>query len=775
MTLPADSRGVRLQHIALVISMCAGIVINASTSAADFNQEIRPLLSNHCFECHGPDNATRQADLRLDHRQSAMRVISPGKIKRSELIHRITSNDPDVQMPPVDTKKPLTVEQKQLLIDWVKDGADFQQHWSFEPRQVEVIKRHRSDSWSHNPIDYYVYNRLRQEGLSPASQATKATLLRRISFDLTGLPPTLENAKRFLADDRPDWIERYIDQLLDSAAYGEHMALFWLEASRYADTDGYQNDRTRYHHVWRDWVIMAFNQNMPYDQFITDQVAGDQKPNATLNSQIATAFCRNHRINSEDGSIPSEWHVENVADRVDTFGTVFLGLTVSCSRCHDHKFDPISQKDYYELFAYFNNNAEWGVGPNNGNSPPFIEIPKDWPKINDHLNKPVTPEPLKLSNARKEAGNGLKRPQAGSATTLMIMHDLEEPRDTYLLNRGQYNLPDKSQRLYPAVPSALNFKPELKPKTRYELAQWLTHRDHPLTARVAVNRYWQQIFGRGIVKSSENFGSQGSLPSHPALLDYLATSFIESGWDIKALLKQILLSATYQQSSEVNQELIERDPDNTLLTRGPRNRLSGFALRDQALLASGLYVQSVGGPSVKPYMPPRIWRSISNNSYKQDTGDSLYRRSLYTYWRRTIPPPTMMNFNAAAREVCIVNTEPTNTPLQALTLLNNKIFIESARNLAQQALQHGGDSDTERIQFAFQTVLTRRPTEHEQQILLESLKSYQKRYIEHPEEATALITVGASMAHQEINREDLAAFTIVASTIFNLDEAITKR
>lgn len=776
MKIPAGCRSNASPWCALLLVFeVLNIAFSPRIYAADFNKDIRPLLSNHCFECHGPDHATRQADLRLDIRQSAMSVIIPGKIKQSELIRRIHSDDPDLMMPPADAKNALTTEQKKLLTDWVRQGADFQQHWSFEPVQKQISKPHRSDRWSRGPIDVYVYNRLREENLHPTRQADKATLLRRISFDLTGLPPSLEDATRILSDDSPQAIERYIDQLMQSPAFGEHMALYWLEASRYADTDGYQNDRTRHHHVWRDWVIMAFNENMPYDQFIVDQLAGDQKPDATLKSQIATAFCRNHRINSEDGSIPGEWHVENVADRVDTFGTVFLGLTVSCSRCHDHKFDPITQRDYYELFAYFNNNAEWGVGPNNGNSPPFIEIPETWPEIPEELDKPAIPEPLKLTNARKEAGNGLKRPQPGSATTLMIMHDLETPRETYLLNRGQYNLPDKSQQLYPTVPSALDFNPELQPKTRYELAQWLIHPEHPLTARVAVNRFWQQIFGQGIVESSENFGSQGSLPSHPALLDYLATNFIQSGWNTKALLKQILLSATYQQSSDVSPELIQRDPKNVLLARGPRIRLSGFALRDQALVASSLYVSGIGGPSVKPYMPPRIWRSISNNSYKQDAGDNLYRRSLYTYWRRTIPPPTMMNFNAAAREVCIVRTEQTNTPLQALTLLNNIIFIESARNLAQQAILHGGASETEQIKFAFQSVLTRTPTAHELQILRESLVFFRQRYAEHPDEAQALIQVGDSKIVEELDKQQLAALTMVASTIFNLDEAITKR
>ena len=757
------------------VTFIASLLTSTSVDAADFNKDIRPLLANHCFECHGPDNATRQADLRLDIKQSAMSVITPGKVRKSELIHRINSDDPDLVMPPPDFKKPLDDKQRLLITQWLKAGADYQQLWSFAPVDVPTLKQPRHDRWSQNTIDHYVMQRLKEEGLSPSKPADTATLLRRISFDLTGLPPSLEDARRILENPSPQIIEAYIDQLLASDAYGEHMALYWLEASRYADTDGYQNDRTRHHHVWRDWVILAFNENLPYDQFITDQLAGDQKPDATLKSQIATAFCRNHRINSEDGSIPAEWHVENVADRVDTFGTVFLGLTISCSRCHDHKFDPISQQDYYELFAYFNNNAEWGIGPNNGNSPPFIEVPAQWPNVTAELNKPVVPEPLKLSNARKEAGNGLKRPQPGSASTLMVMHDLESPRETFLLSRGQYNLPDKSQQLFPAVPSALDFAPELQPKTRYELAQWLTHPDNPLTARVAVNRFWQQLFGRGLVESSENFGAQGTLPSHPELLDYLAQDFIQSGWNTKALLKQILLSATYQQSSDVNSQLVERDPHNELLARGPRTRLSGFALRDQALVSSGLYVKNIGGPSVRPYMPPRIWRSISNNTYKQDSGDNLYRRSLYTYWRRTIPPPTMMNFNAAAREVCIVRTEQTNTPLQALTLLNNKIFVESARRLAEQAILTGGESEVERIQFSFQSVLTRPPTDRELEILQNSLALFLQRYNQNTEEATGLISVGESKATTDIDPAILAAYTMVASTIFNLDEAIIKR
>ena len=542
-----------------------------------------------------------------------------------------------------------------------------------------------------------------------------------------------------LKDPSDSSLEKFVDRLLESPAFGEHMAVNWLEVARYADTDGYQNDRYRYHHVWRDWVIGAFNANKPYDQFIIDQLAGDMLPKATLTDQIATAFCRNHRINSEDGSIPEEWHVENVVDRVDTFGTAFLGLTVSCARCHDHKYDPISQQDYYELFAYFNNVPEWGVGPNNGNSPPFIKVPASWPNLTKQQDAFLPPDPVKLNRARaNEAGNGLKRPQAGSPQTLMIMHEMQTPRETYLLKRGQYNQPDKTHRLLPDVPEAISFESAGQPGNRYQLAQWLVHPDNPLTARVAVNRFWQQLFGIGLVKTSENFGIQGELPSHPRLLDYLARDFIKSQWDVKALLKKIVLSGTYQQRSHVTPELLKRDPENRLLARGPRFRLSGFALRDQALATSGLLVDKVGGVSVKPYMPPKIWRAMSNNTYKQGKGQDLYRRSLYTYWRRTIPPPTMMNFNAAAREVCITRTDRTNTPLQALTMLNNRIFVESARKMAERMLQEVEGSAENKIRYGFQLVLTRQPTVEELAILKQLYREARQQFVAAPKSATKL-------------------------------------
>ncbi|MEC9003079.1 MAG: PSD1 and planctomycete cytochrome C domain-containing protein [Planctomycetota bacterium] len=757
------------------LTLCVGWRSSAAEPVIEFNRDIRPILSETCFQCHGPDAGTRKADLRLDQAASTRTVVQAGKPAASDLIKRILSDDPDAQMPPADARKQLSVEQKDMLVRWVQQGAQYPGHWSFEPLSAGDGPGSGESTWPRNQIDHYVLARLEKEGLQPADRAELGTLLRRMSLDLTGVSPALSDVSGVLENPSEAAIEQYVDRLLESSRYGEHMAMSWLEGARYADTDGYQNDRYRYHHVWRDWVIMAFNANKPYDRFVIEQLAGDMLPNATLTDQVATGFCRNHRINSEDGSIPAEWHVENVVDRVDTFGTLFLGLTISCARCHDHKYDPISQQDYYQLFAYFNNVPEWGVGPNNGNSPPFITIPKSWPRLTEEENRFVMPERVKLKKARvNEAGNGLRRPQAGSPQTLMIMAEQETPRETYLLKRGQYNQPDKSRRLLPDVPEAIAFQFGERPRDRRQLADWLVHPENPLTARVAVNRFWQQLFGVGLVKTSENFGVQGELPSHPQLLDYLARDFIASGWDVKALLKKMVLSATYQQQANVSAILLQRDPENRLLARGPRFRLSGFALRDQALTASGLLVDKVGGVSVKPYMPPKIWKAISNNTYKQGKGQDLYRRSLYTYWRRTIPPPTMMNFNAAAREVCIVRTDRTNTPLQALTMLNNPIFVESSRKLAERMLSEVSGSAGEQVRHGFRLLLTREPTAQELAILVQLYQETRSEFAAAPEAARKLLATGASPQHKNLAPVKLAAMAIVASTIMNLDEAVSK-
>lgn len=755
----------------VVLSMIAGKP--AEAAPIDYARDVQPILSRKCWHCHGPDEQTREGDLRLDTAQGAAQVLQtqPGQV--AMLLQRITSADPTEVMPPPDSRKSLTQDEIAILQKWVEQGAFFSKHWAFEPPR----KPHTPDEDLH-PIDAFIRQKLEELQIPHSPPAEKVSLIRRATLDLTGLPPTIHEVDEFLADHSPRAYEKLLDRLLASPRYGEHRARPWLDAARYADTDGYQNDRYRYMHAWRDWVIMAFNENKPYDEFLLEQLAGDMLPGATLKQQIATGFCRNHRINSEDGSIPAEWHVENVVDRVDTLGTAILGLTIGCARCHDHKYDPISAKEYYRLFAYFNNVPEWGIGPNNGNSPPFVNVPKSWPDLSPDEDVAQIPEPLELRRARKEQGNGLQRPQAGSPETAMVMHEMEQPRPTYLLTRGQYNTPDQSEVLSPGVPEILNSNGSQKPQNRLELAKWLTGPQNPLTARVAVNRAWQELFGTGLVKTSENFGLQGELPSHPEVLDWLAVTFMESGWDLKQLYKTIMLSETYQQSSRSTPELTARDPENRLLARGPRFRMHPFVLRDSALAASGLLVNKLYGPSVKPYMPPKIWSSISNNKYEQDKGDNLYRRSLYTYWRRTIPPPTMVNFNAAEREVCVVRKGQTNTPLQALTLMNNITFVEASRCLAERMLEHSlqehREDERKAITYGFRLLTARPPHETEMDLLLETLQAAQLTFSTEPHLATELLTVGEKARNTNLDPVKHAAMMLVSSVMMNMDEAITK-
>jgi len=520
--------------------------------------------------------------------------------------------------------------------------------------------------------------------------------------------------------------------------------------------------------VWRDWLIRALNDNMPFDRFITEQMAGDLLPNRNFFTQVATGFNRNHRINSEGGSIPDEWIVEYVADRVETMGTMFLGLTLNCARCHDHKYDPIAQNDFYRLFAFFNGIDEAGLGPNNGNSPPFIPVPKSWPDLSGKEAQFVVPEPMKI----KVVQTSVPRPQPGATNTVMVLHELPKPRDTYRLERGLYDQPDKSERLHPATPPVLGQWNDQWPRNRLGLARWLVNPAHPLTARVTLNRMWQRYFGVGLVKTSENFGVQGELPSHPALLDWLATEFIRHRWDIKAMHRLIVTSATYRQSSSASSTLLKRDPENRLLSRGPRKRLTPYSIRDAALFTSDLLNGKIGGPSVKPYMPPGIWRSISNASYKQDKGDKLYRRGMYTYWRRTVPPPTMMTFNAAAREFCTVRNELTTTPLQALTMMNNKTFVEASRFLAERMMKPKGQGPRQRIAEAFRRVTSRDPRKAELDLLINDFQFYQKDFQKNPKAAKRLISLGERPRDSRQPAAQLAAYTLLANTLLNLDEAV---
>jgi hypothetical protein len=1062
----------------------------------EFNRDIRPILSDKCYKCHGP--GTQEADLRFDLEASAKSVLAtggtaiiPGKPDASDMMAYIQSDDPDIRMP--RKAEPLSTREIKLLEKWIAQGAKWQGHWSFERPVRSALPAVTQKTWVRNPIDNFVLAKLEAEGLSPSKEADRATWLRRASLDLIGLPPTAEEIDAFNADRSATAYEKVVDRLLASPRYGERMAYPWLEASRYADSNGYQSDGERHMWRWRDWVIDAFNSNMPFDRFTIEQLAGDLLPKATQDQVIATGFNRNHRGNSEGGIIPEEFAAEYVIDRVDTTATVFLGLTAGCARCHSHKYDPITHENFYQLYSYFNNIPENGKARRQGNSPPYVKAPtreqepklkqmdadlaaaktlfrnmetqlaaaqKAWEPnfatnapvawgpahglvayypLNGNLDAPVAvnqpraagrgggggrgaaaapagstfgaaaagatpaaqPSPAQLTaqggtaqfgegrigqaatfdgqrfvqgddiigfssygyyddkysitswiNASAETGaivtrnadvfeptghglnlfegyvqynyvskwldegirlqskkrvplnewhhialtydgsryaegvklyvdgqlwewevqlDDLNNPRplgrqpvkigagggpqnrfkgsidevriynrdltatevavladptpvpaiaskaAASRTaaqadklrdyflehaapapvatawktlvaaqdardkyydslpTVMVMQELPRPRQSFILNRGEYDKPGTPvQSKLPGflVPAAAQAK---YAPNRLGLAQWLVSADDPLMTRVTVNRFWQQYFGTGIVRTSEDFGSQGEAPSHPELLDWLAVEFRESGWDVKKLQKLIVLSATYRQSSQTSAALMERDPANRLLARGPNVRLSAAAIRDQALAISGLLVNKVGGPSVYPYQPAGIWRDLNSyEDYVQGKGEDLYRRSLYTFWKRTIPPPTMVNFDASTRESCVVRTGLTNTPLQALDLMNNPQYVEAARVLAQRMMQEGGATPAARIGYAFRRATARLPRPAEEAVLMQAFNGQLAVYQAKPADALKYVSVGESPRDEKLNVSELAAYSSVASLILNASQTITK-
>ncbi len=1016
----------------------------------DFNRDVRPILADHCFQCHGPDAGKRKARLRLDVDPAtdprAPTVIVPGKPDESELVERIRGKGVFVQMPPAKFARPLSAKQIETLTAWVAQGGKWEKHWALiAPTRQDIPKTKHPTA---NPIDNFVFARLEKERLAPSPEADRATLIRRMTFDLTGLPPTPAEVDAFLKDTEPLAVARLADRLLASPRYGERMAWRWLDAARYADTNGYQTDAGRDMWRWRDWVIEAYNRNLPFDQFTIEQLAGDMLPNATLDQRIATGFNRNHRGNSEGGIVPEEYAVEYVVDRVDTTATVWLGLTIGCARCHDHKFDPVSQKEFYQLFAYFNNVPEQGRAVKFGNSPPLIKAPtRDqqkkladldakikeaetaWAKLQpevdvaqtkweptfkatgvvgpipahgvfyqtllgpsenltvhdgkptyspgrthpaldfdgqyyvdarrfatfgydsrftfalwlkpkntsgailskmpqepqadgyaielidgkvrvsltkrwlddalrvetdatvkadkwqhltvtydgsraaagvkvyidgteqktkvllDELNQDFqNDEPLRIGSAggkeNRFAGQiedlcifnraiepneaailavplsvpeilgkptdrrtpteraklrtylletaaplDIRKPFYSlrairderaklwsTVSTVMVMEEMPKPRDTFVLLRGEYD--KRGAKVSPGVPNALDEQgadaPRSPKRNRLEFAKWLVSADNPLTARVAVNRMWQLHFGTGLVRTVEDFGTQGEFPAHPELLDWLATELVNpdrqggGAWDIKRLHKLIVTSATYRQSSRTTKALLERDPDNRLLARGPRLRLSGEMIRDQALFAAGLLVEKQGGPSVKPYQPAGLWNELSGaGDYKPDTGENLYRRSLYTYWKRAVPPPTLGVFDASMRETCSVRETRTNTPLHALTLLNDVTFVEASRVLAQRAMKEAATPE-KRLALAFLYLTARAPSEAEAKILLAAYERQLATYQKNPTSAAKLLRVGASKADAKLDATELAAYASVCSLIMNLDEVVTK-
>ena len=1048
----------------LILALAAAFsTSHGEDSAIDFSRDIRPILSDQCFVCHGPDEKHRKAKLRLDTKEGAtvdhdgVRAIDLEKPENSEILYRIFSDDEDDIMPPPDFNRTLTAEQKSLLKRWIESGAQWEEHWAFESPKIETAEE--------PSIDQFVEKRLTKEGLKFSTEADPHVLIRRVTFDLTGLPPTRDEVFDFLAAAKKDGTEKayeaVVDRLLASPHYGERMALAWMDAARYGDSSVMHADGPRDMWPWRDWVISAYNSNMPFDQFTVEQLAGDLIPNATVDQKVASGFNRNHATSDEGGAIPEELRVEYVVDRVKTTATVWMGLTMECAQCHDHKYDPISQKEYFQFYAYFNNTSDPGMQTRKGNQAPVVEVvdpvrqekitaaekavtesdkklaahraaadpafqkwlgearkknedakkspepdglahwfPFDesdknsvknaatgtvgtlvkggkfeltdrkgatgkalkldgrtayeftsfpdyeadkpftftaWLKMpknaggsvfsrmdvaNSHrgydfwlqggsigshiLNafpsnalKVVSVEKLKpntwqhvaiaydgskkaagiriyidgkLANnkveqdvltgtiiteksvpfkigSRSAGGNSkgeiddlriyskaLTGPEIASTkgdpiggllsppgdqlteaqnellknhfftnqdaaykkltaahgkltkavadlkskpTTSMVMQDnpSNKMRMTYRLERGHYESPDKSEEIKAGVPAALPPLPNEAAPNRLSLAKWLTTGGNPLTSRVAVNRYWMLFFGEGLVRTVEDFGSQGMPPTHPELLDFLAVDFEKSGWDVKRTLKQMVMSRTYRQTSRTTNQLAERDPENQLLARGPRFRLQGEFIRDQALSIAGLLNNQIGGPGVKPYQPTNIWNEVSLNGglkYQPDTGDKLYRRSMYTYWKRSSPMPNMVIFDAPSREKCIMKRARTNTPLQALVTLNDPQFVEAARIFGEQILREGGKTEADKFAYAFEIAASRKPTETEVGVLKDVLSEQRYRFKGTPETAKEFLAIGEKKSDEAIDLTERAAWAVIGQMILNLDETLTR-
>jgi hypothetical protein len=797
------------------------VLIVPATAAADrldFNRDVRPILSDKCFACHGPDKSKRKADLRLD-TSDGKKAVVPGKPAESEMVKRINSADKDEMMPPPSSGRSLTAQQKDVLKRWIAEGAEWQPHWAYVVPKRPEPPTVTDPTWAKNPIDRFVLARLEKEGLKPSPEAPKHTLVRRLSLDLTGLPPTPTEVDAFVNDSSPDAYGKLVELLLASPRFGERLAYDWLDAARYADSNGYQEDLTRTLWPWRDWVVRAFNANMPFDRFTIDQIAGDLLPGATTDQKVATGFHRNHMLNGEGGRVAEESRIDYVVDRVDTTAQVWLGLTLGCARCHDHKFDPFAQKEYYRLFAYFNSVAETGAvdrrGPNQvGNANPVLRVPtKEQERTLFDSTRTIRElEPVVRQTAPKATTSDLHRAAlagllrtpsvviseailhpspafadasrtwAKAKKTLdetnkavvetMVMEDQKSPRDTFVLARGAWD--QHGEKVKPGVPELLGKLPPGAPTNRLALAEWLVSPNNPLTARVIVNRYWQLLFGAGLVRTPEDFGVQGEPPTHPELLDWLAVEFREQHWDLKKLLTLIVTSNTYKQSSKVTPESYERDPANRLLARGARYRLSAHAIRDQAMATSGLLVERLGGRPVKPYQPPNIWEEFSFNHirYEQDHGDALYRRSLYTFWRRTVAPPEL--FDTASRQVCTVRPSRTNTPLHALVTFNDVTYVEAARVLAERMMTEGGTTPAERLRYGFRLVVARDPTPKERDLLVAAHERLRRQYAADKASAETVVHQGEKPRDPKLDVADLAAYAELASLLLNLDEALTR-
>ena len=844
--------GLRLALLLAVAGFSSGAAISRGADPVDFNRDIRPILSENCFYCHGQDAAKRQADLRLDVREAAVDAgaVVPGEPGASTLLERIHSSDADVLMPPPDSNRRLSEKQKRLLEQWISEGGDYEPHWAFvAPARPPLPAVQRAD-WIRNPIDAFVLEKIEAVGLAPSPEADRATLIRRLSLDLIGLPPTPADVDAFVADDDPAAYEKLVERLLASPHYGERMVLPWLDAARYADSNGFQQDGDTWQWIWRDWVVTALNADMPFDRFSIEQLAGDLVPDATTEQKVASGFNRNHLLNGEGGAIPEEQRFVNLFDRVDTTSTTWLGLTMACAQCHDHKYDPATRVDYYRMLDLFNRVPESGT-PSYFSSrvrvaPPLIELPTEentariaefetriaaidaeiapvanvafaaWKKgvladgspadagLPDELGTLLAVPDAERSDAQKAAIDAQLRAHfdkaAGPETIgelpaaksladtrqqldsyrkdqiprVMVMSD-DQPRETRVLDRGEYLSPIGDVLSF-EPPAFLPPLPDDAPRNRLGFAEWLFQPEHPLTARVQVNRMWQMFFGTGLVKTTEDMGVQSEYPIHKDLLDWLAVEFREAGWSTKAMHRLLVMSATYRQASRVTPELLAADPENRLHARGSRFRLPSMLLRDAALAAAGLLEPAVGGRPVYPYQPDAIWESLAitkerDFTYPASHGSDLYRRSLYTFWRRTVAPANM--FDTANRRTCTVRASRTSTPLHALTTLNDATWVEAARVLAQRVmLAH--DTTAAQLTAAFRLVLSRSPADDDLATLASALERQAELYRADPELAAALLAVGESPRDETLTPSDHAALTAVCLAILNLDEALTR-
>lgn len=823
--------GVLLAVASLGVSLFAG---EQDTAKIDFARDVQPILSDKCYTCHGPDESTRQADLRLDTEAGLLSHsnVIPGNPDDSELIRRLTSDDPDERMPPPDSNLRITNAEVKSIRSWVEAGAKWSRHWAYQP--ISRTRPPRNYNFhSSNPIDSFVAARLQSESLSPGPPADRRRLIRRATLDLTGLPPTPEEVNDFIRDGAPSAFECVVDRLLASPAYGERMAWPWLDAARYSDSNGFQGDGERTMWPWRDWTITAINDNLAYDQFTVWQIAGDQLPNATSRQKLATGFCRNHMINGEGGRIPAENRVEYIFDQLETVGTIWLGMTMQCCRCHDHKFDPITQDEYFQLFAFFNQTPVDGSG-GNPQTPPVLPVASESQQRElEHLDDRAVEAAQRV--ARYEATHGgigklfnaetapaagestepifetapnsrsieqLKQLEQHSAEThpdyaamikslrelserrqvvksslprVMIMEDMDEDkyRTTHVLERGLYNKPlHEVSASTPAALLPLAVTSNSSNPNRLDLARWLVAPDHPLTARVTVNRLWQTFFGTGLVETAEDFGRQSKRPSHPMLLDWLASELIRTDWDTKHIVRLIVTSSVYQQSSK-NPESIKLDPTNRLLARGPRFRLPSWMLRDQALSVAGLLTRPIGGPPVKPYQPAGVWSdaTFGKKKYERDRGENLYRRSIYVFWRRIVGPT--MFFDAGKRQTCEVRITRTNTPLHALATLNDIAFVEAARAMAQRLFVDVEGDDSSRMDYAFQLATSRLPSDEERVRLLQRLGDLETYYERHSDDAGKILSTGDSSHETSIPPAKHAAYTCICLLILNLDETLT--